>query len=353
MNISRIQNVKIEAIAACVPRKKIDNYAAAKELFSEDMSPTIAALGIQERHICRLETSTALDLSLEAAKEIFRSHNIRKEDIGGVVFVTLTPDNLMPNNASLIQHELNLPNDLPAFDINHACSGYIYGLWTASLIAGNMNKKILLLDGDVNSRYSSKWDKNTSLLFGDAGTATIITPESHDKEWAFTFSTDGSNREALIIPGIGFRTPLSQNHLEYLLYEDGRRRRLVDLKMDGSLVFNYVVNTVPKLVKIFFDENEFFVSEFDYLILHQANAFMLRKLAKKIDFDLSKVPMSISKFGNTSSASIPLNICSELDNNKIVNKRLLLIGMGAGLSTAIGTISTEGTKSYGVSMVDI
>jgi len=353
MNISKIIGIDLEAIAACVPENTINNRKYAKEYFTDDMEATITALGIEERHICRQISSTSLDLSIEAAKQIFNSGCVSKEEIGGVIFVTLTPDNLMPNNASLVQHKLGLPGDIPAFDLNHACSGYVYGLWNASLIAKSLNRKILLLDGDVNSKYVSQWDKSTGLLFGDAGTASIVSPAMGENEWLFTFSTDGSNREAIIIPGLGFRHPISVDHLDYKLHEDGSKRRFIDIKMDGSKVFNYVVNWVPKMVTSFFEENEFSPDEFDYLILHQANAFMLRKLARKIGFDLNKMPISVNKYGNTSSASIPLNICSEINNNNLNNLKLLLIGMGAGLSTGIASINTSETRSFGVVEVDL
>jgi 3-oxoacyl-[acyl-carrier-protein] synthase III len=352
MNISKIRGLRIEAIAACVPKKTINNRSFAKEFFKDDMEATISALGIEERHICKTN-ATSLDLSLEAARIIFDTGNISRQDIGGVVFVTLTPDNLMPNNASLIQHKLNLPGDIPAFDVNHACSGYVYGLWIASLMAKSLDRKILLLDGDVNSKYVSQWDKATGLLFGDAGTATLISPSGHDDEWVFSFITDGSNRDAIIIPGLGFRSPLELDHLNYKTYEDGSKRRLIDMQMDGGAVFNYVVNSVPKMVISFFEELEIFPDDFNYLILHQANAFMLRKLARKIGFDLKKMPISLNKYGNTSSASIPLNICSEIRKEEIQNLKLLLIGMGAGLSTGVASISTSITQSFGVTEIDV
>lgn len=353
MNISTIKGIELSAVAACVPQNSINNRKYAKEYFQQDMESTITALGIDERHVCRFRDSTSLDLSVEAAKKIFEAGTFKKEDVGCVIFVTLTPDNLMPNNASLVQQLLGLRSDIPAFDINHACSGYTYGLWNACLIAKNINEKVLLLDGDVNSKYVSPWDKSTGLLFGDAGTASIITPTSENNDWFFSFRTDGSNRDAIIIPGLGFRDPLINDHLEYKTFEDGSKRRHIDMQMDGAAVFSYVVNSVPKHVSSFFEETELFAEEFDYLILHQANAFMLRKLARKIGFDLNKVPISINKFGNTSSASIPLNICSELHLDNLESLKLLLIGMGAGLSTGLAKIDTKNTKSFGVSFVDL
>ncbi|MEI7981158.1 MAG: ketoacyl-ACP synthase III [Bacteroidota bacterium] len=353
MNISSIRNVKIEAISACVPKNKIDNRQFAKDHFPDDLENTIKALGIDNRHVCKSEKSTALDLCIEAAKTLFNNTSITPLDIGGLVFITLTPDNLMPNNASLAQHLLDLPQSIPAFDINHACSGYIYGLWIASMMAQNLKKRVLLLDGDTNSHYVSPWDKATGLLFGDAGSATIISPSNESSEWFFTFETDGSNREALIIPGIGFRHLLTQESLEYKIYEDGSRRRFIDMYMKGEDVFSYVVTKVPKIINEFLDELDLISDEFDFLLLHQANAFMLRKLARKINFDTEKMPISINKYGNTSSVSIPLNICSELRDKLSLPSKALLVGMGAGLSTGAAIVELGPLFCSGVKEIEI
>lgn len=344
MNISTIKGVRIESICACVPSNVVNNREFAKSHFVDDLNSTISALGVEERHVVNLENTTALDLCVEAAKKIFEN-GLNKEDIGALVFVTLTPDCLMPNNASFAQHLLNLPKGIPAFDINHACSGYIFGLWNAALIAKNLNKKVLLLDGDINSHYVSPFDKSTALLFGDAGTATIITPDENSKEWNFSFNTDGSNRDAIMMK-LGFRDLISHELLEYKSYEDGSKRRFIDMEMDGRRVFDYVVDVVPVIVNEFMDELETAPEEFDKLLLHQANHFMLRKLAKSIGFEKEKMPISMNKYGNTSSASIPLTICSELVDEKL--NRVFLVGMGAGLATGVCDIDLHDCNNFGV-----
>jgi 3-oxoacyl-[acyl-carrier-protein] synthase III len=349
MNISTIKGVAIEAVSACVPSKTINNREYAKEFLKGDMESTISALGIEERHICRFDTTTAMDFCIRAAEKIFET-GISKEDIGAIVFVTLTPDYLMPNNASYAQHLLGLPQDIAAFDINHACSGFVYGLWNAALIAGNIGKKVLLLDGDVNSHYVSPWDNATSLLFGDAGTAAIISPAPASQSWNFTFNTDGSNRDTILMK-LGFRHLIKPEYLEYIEYDNNSKRRFIDMQMDGEAVFKYVVSKVPKIVTEFLDELESDPVEYSHLLLHQANAFMLRKLTRKIGFTFEQMPLSINKYGNTSSASIPLTICSELVNNEI--KDVLLVGMGAGLATGIGRINMSGLRNVGVIEIDL
>lgn len=349
MQIININGVALESISACAPLKTINNHEFAREFMNGNMESTIAALGIDERHVCRLDSTTSLDLCIQAAEELFKN-DAKKEDIGAVVFVTLTPDFLMPNNASYAQHLLGLPQEIPAFDINHACSGYIYGIWNAGLIAKNLNKKVLLLDGDVNSHYVSPWDKSTGLLFGDAGTATIISPAGAQENWSFTFNTDGSNRDVITMK-IGFRKMLNSESLEYKEYDGSGKRRFIDMQMDGEAVFKYVVSKVPKIVTDFLEEKELDPSEFSQLLLHQANSFMLRKLARKIGFSFEQMPLSINKYGNTSSASIPLTICSELVSAS--RNEVLMIGMGAGLATGVAELNIRNTKIHPVLLVDL
>lgn len=340
----------MEAICSCVPENIIDNLDFAQNHFEDDKSATIKALGIAERHVAIKSETTSMDMCLAAAEKIFESGEIKKEDIGALVFVTLTPDYLMPNNATYAQHLLGLPNDVAAFDINHACPGYVFGLWDAALIASNMGKKVLLLDGDINSKYVSPWDKSTSLLFGDAGSATIISPSPEKNEWIFSFMSDGSNRDAITMK-LGIRYPLSKDMLAYSEMPDGSKRRFIDMEMDGEAVFNYVVNVIPEIANSFLEEQETTGEDYEKLLLHQANHFMLKKLAKKIGFDhKTQMPISLDKYGNTSSVSIPLTISSEI---KDPTGRCLLIGMGAGLAAGIADISLDGLKNFGVIEKDI
>lgn len=344
MIVSKVKGVRMEAISACVPEKKVNNREFARANFGEDLDATITALGIEERHVIDKDDTTSLTLCIEAAKPILK--DIDPNEIGAVVMVTLTPDYMMPNNATYAQYLLGLPNGIAAFDINHACSGYEFGLWNAALICRNIGKKVLLLDGDVNTKYVSPRDKSTAILFGDAGTATLLSPDEDADDWYFTFNTDGSNRDAITVK-LGFKHTVDTKQIEYRTLDDGSTRRDIDMYMDGQRVFNYVVKTVPGIVNNFMDEIETTPSEYDKIIMHQANLFMLKKLAKKTGFDMNmQAPISINKYGNTSSVSVPLTIASELKDKD--TGAALLVGMGAGLATGVGSISLNGLKNYGV-----
>ena len=347
MNISTVKGVRVEAIAACVPENKVDNLEFAKAHFEEDMTSNIKALGVFERHVAVKEETTAMDFCVAAAERIFAEGGVKKDEIGAVIFVTLTPDCLMPNNSTYAQYLLGLDKDVATLDINHACPGYVFGLWNAALIAKNMQKKVLLLDGDINSKYVSPWDKSTALLFGDAGTATVISPDDNAPDWHFTFMSEGSNREAIMVR-LGMRYPIKEEYLQYKTWEDGGKRRFIDMEMNGRAVFDYVVDVVPEIANAFMEELETCAEEYEKLVLHQANHFMLKKLAKAIGFDhKTQMPICMNKYGNTSSVSIPLTIASELSEP---TDHIFMIGMGAGLASGIADLSLKKMKNLGVSM---
>ena len=337
MHISSIRNASLCSIYCSVPEYTIDNNEFAKRMFEADLSSTINALGVLKRHICKHRETTSLTLATDSAKSMFEDLNYDKSRIGAVIFVTLTPDCLMPNNASAAHEILGLEANCAAFDVNHACSGYIYGLWLSSLICCNLQKDVLLLDADTNSYYTSEKDKSTGLLFGDAGSASLFKFDEQAPSLQFCFFTDAKKREALTIPGFGFKYPLTDESLKYKLFPDGGTRRLIDMYMDGESVFNYVVSKVPKQVRAFLDDIEMEPEEYMGLLLHQANAFMLRQMARKIGFAIDKVPFSIQEFGNTSSVSIPLTMTFQKDNYPFSGP-YLMVGMGAGLSTGIVSI---------------
>lgn len=327
-----------------VPKNVVNNREFAKEHFEEDMTATINALGIEQRHVCANPETTALDMCCKAAERIFKDGRIAREDIGAVVFVTQTPDMLIPNNACISQFRLGLQRDTLAFDINHACAGWIYGLWNASLVAKNLNKKVLLLDGDTNSKYVSPWDKGTALLFGDCGTATVVAPADNVPDWYFTFDTDGSKAAATTLD-IGFKHQLAEKAFEYEVQKDGGKRRRIDMYMDGASIFTHGFQKIPKLIGELMDELETDESEYDRLIAHQANELLLRKIGKKLGFDEEKQAIITKEFGNSSSTCIPLIISFEKDKG---TKHPLLYAIGAGVSISVGDINIDGVNNLGL-----
>lgn len=348
MNISTVSGVKMEAIAAVVPANTIDNRTFAKEHFAEDLTPTITALGIEHRHVCAKPETTALDLCVCAAEKIFASRVVAREDIGAIVFVTQTPDMLTPNNASFAQHRLGLPTDVFSFDMVHACAGYVCGLWNAALMAKNLGKKVLLLDGDTNSRYVSPYDKGTALLFGDAGTATVVSPDDDSEDWTFAFATDGSQADATYVH-VGYKYPIASLSTELKEYEDGSKRKDTDMYMDGATIFAHAYKNVPRIATELMDELETSEEDYDRLIAHQANALLVKKIGKKLGFPLDKTALITEEFGNSSSSCIPLTITHEKERR---TEHPLIFAIGAGVTIGVGDINIAGVNNLGLSKED-
>ena len=349
---AKIGGVKIAGLSACLPSNIISNKEAGAELYGDEIDGVIKTTGVAERRAVPEGKATALDLCVKAAERLFEYSCCDKEKIGGIIFVTSSPDFLMPNNATSAQHRLGLTNAIAAFDINLACSGYVYGLWTAAMAAKSMGRSILLLDGETNSHFASPKDRATAILFGDAGTATIIEPCEENTSWTFAFETDGSKRDALIIQEGGYRNRANVHSAEYRQYPDGGTRRGIDMKMDGMEVFNFVVRSVPKCLEYLMGQTSTSPEDYDVLALHQANLFMIKQVAKRMKFPMDKVPVTIDKYGNSSSATIPVTLASEL-HEKIEkeNIKVLASGFGAGLSLAsvsmeLGPCSCPGVVEY-------
>ena len=322
-----------------MPQRAIENAEYGRELYGRDLDAAIKVTGVERRRFADAGV-TALDLCVKAALSLSEYAGFGYSEFGGLVFVTMTPDFSMPNNASYAHKLLGLPQGAPAFDISMACAGYPYGLWVAGMIARGARKKVLLLDGDTHSRFVSPYDRSTSLLFGDGGTATVILPSESvaGNFWRFDFVTAG-DREALSAPDSGYRNRVSAESLEYEVFPDGSRRRRIDLKMDGMAVFNAVVRNAPASLSRLMEADRLRPEDYDCLLLHQANLMMINSVAKKLGFRDDKFPTSIGKYGNIGSGSIALNICSEM--REIVEakySRALMSAFGAGFSVASASL---------------
>ncbi|MGL6066333.1 MAG: 3-oxoacyl-ACP synthase III family protein [Cetobacterium sp.] len=343
-----ITGVNIEGIAGCVPKNTVNNLVFGEKLFGNEIKKIIKATGIEERRICRLAKTTALDLCVEAAEKLISEMKISKEEIGAIIFVTSTPEFVMPNNSTLVQSKLGLSKNIIAYDINLACSGYPFGLFNAAMTVKTTGKKVLLLDGDKQSHFTSEQDKATSLLFSDGGSATILSPSKNkENKWIFSFETDGSRHEAIIIPHGGSKNWIQNDSLEFIEKYDGSKIRKSDITMDGLGVFNFATQDVPKNLQKLIFEAGIEIENLDILALHQANRFMIRQIAKGLKIPMEKTPITVGKFGNTSSSTIPLVLADTYRDN-LSNKKILMSGFGAGLSIGSAYIETENVINIGV-----
>lgn len=339
MAILRFNNIGIKAVAACVPKTKAYNKDLNYLMSDEEVAKMIDSVGIHERRICD-EKTCASDLCVEAAKKIFQDNNVSPESIDILLFMSQVPDYRIPATACIIQERLGLSKNCGAIDLSLGCSGYVYALSTAMAYASIPNiNRVLLLDGETFSKIVNKEDKANVPLYGDAGTATLIEKGDFG-ETTFILHTDGAGEDAVKIPA-GMRLPITPESLIDTAREDGNKRNDLQVFMDGMEVFNFALRVVPKGVKEILKETDIDISDIDYLVFHQANRFMTDFFVKKLKFDLNKVPYCIDRFGNTSSASIPLTLSSELSGDYNNPKKIVMAGFGAGLSWATAMMTLK------------
>lgn len=337
----RIPNVKLVGISACVPKKIISN--SKHPYFSEEqMSAFISSTGVNERRIAESSQTTA-DFCLEAAEDLIKKLAWDKSEIDVLIFVSQTADYKLPVTSAILQDRLGLPTTCLAMDIPLGCSGYVYGISSiASLLSLGPLKKGLLLVGETNSKVVSPYDKSTEPLFGDAGTASAFIYDPTSEPIPFDLGTDGSGYKAIIIPAGGSRNLADEKAMEYVKVEEGITRNQCSLVMDGMDVFSFGISKAPANVKDLLTYANRDIESIDYFVFHQANLFMNNKITKKLKIPSEKVPYTLGKFGNTSSATIPLTIVSELKDSLTNSKAdVLCCGFGVGLSWGSCILNTE------------
>lgn len=331
MAILKYNDIGIEAIAACVPSKVEYNKDLGYFMSEEEIQKAIQNIGIEERRVAEKDVC-ASDLCFKAAEKLIEDNNIDKSTIDALIFVSQTSDYHQPATAPILQHRLGLSKDTLSFDINLACSGYVYGLSTAYAYACQPGiNRVLLLVGETMSKIVSRRDKVNTPLFGDAGTATLVEKGEYGKS-VFSLHSDGSGSEVMMIPDGGFRNPTSLDSLAEETDANGDVRTRLQFRMDGMAVFNFGMSEEPRDVKNLLAEAGLELSQLDLLIYHQANKFMTDFFTKWLKFDKAKTPYSIRKFGNTSSASIPLTVVTEVKEKYPERKNVIFSGFGAGLS---------------------
>lgn len=329
MAILKYNNVKVSAISACVPRKIEYNADLDYLIAPEEIAKTVKAIGIREKRISDPETC-ASDLCVRAAEKLLEDNNIERDSIDMVLFMSEFPDYKIPATAPIIQHRLGLPKSTAAMDLSLSCSGYVYALSAAMAYASveGMNR-ILVLDGDTVSKVVNRMDKVNIPLYGDAGTATLI--EKSDGGTAFfSLYSDGQGEDAVKIKAGGSRFPSTPENLVPYVNHDGNLRSDHQIYMDGMDIFNFVSSVVPKSIREICTVANISLEEAEYIVLHQANKFMTDFIIKRLKYPPERVPYSLDRYGNTSSASIPLTISSELAGKG--PNEIIMCGFGPGLS---------------------
>jgi len=352
MAIFSIPNVKLVGLSACVPKQKIENKNFAWK-GKNDYRLFAKTVGIEQRRIAE-KHQTAADLCFEAAEKLIEALEWNKNEIQILVFVSQTPDYITPATAVTLQNRLNLPTSCLAFDINLGCSAYVYGLSVVSSLLSNMSfTKGLLLVGDTASKIVSLNDKSTTPIFADAGSATALEydflayPDFH-----FHLQSDGSGKESIIVRDGGARNQVSTD--SFAIADDGKgiARNRLQMEMNGLSVFNFTMREVVPNINQLLENIQKQQEDFDYFVFHQANKLLNERIRKKLKLESEKVPYSLQKYGNTSCATIPVTMVSELQQ-ELSNQKLKLILSGFGVGLSWGSVALQTDKIVCLKMLEI
>ncbi len=338
MAFLNIKNVKIAGISAGVPANIISNLNADYRISENyDNKDFVATTGVIERRINHNLTTS--DLCYSAAEQLISDIGWDKSEIDAIIMVSQTLDYILPATACIMQERLGLSKECFAEDIQLGCSGWVYGLSTlAALMQSGTIKKALLMAGDAKKHIVSE---NSDPLFGHAGTVTALEFEEGNDGLKFHFGTDGSGYDAIITPDGGSRNPITLQSFDEEVI-DGRKYNRLTTRMKGMDVFAFGISTAPKSIKKLAKEFGFDYLDYDYFIFHQANKKMNEMIVKKLKLDPERVPMCMSHFGNTSSASIPLTMVTQLADTLTKGQhKLICCGFGVGLSWGTVALTTD------------
>jgi 3-oxoacyl-[acyl-carrier-protein] synthase-3 len=285
--------------------------------------------GIQARYHVGENEATS-DLAIRAAQDCLARANVSADQIDLIIVATMTPDHLTPSTACIVQAALG--STAAAMDLNAACSGFIYGLVTASqFVKTGCSRMALVIGTDVLTNITNPDDHQTFPLFGDGAGAVLVTAANVEENeepcsgiLAYRLASEGAMGKALLIPGGGSRMPASQTML------DQKQQFLV---MDGRSVFKWAVNQIPEIVGEMLYRAEMSLEDIDLFIPHQANIRIIEAAIEKLGIDRKKVFINLDRYGNTSAASIPIALCEALAQGRIRRgANVLMVGFGGGLT---------------------
>lgn len=337
MVASVVEGVAIAGVTACLPERR-ETVADLAARFGAEAAERIAkATGIEARHLVPPHQCTS-DLAEAAARALLDGLGWDAAGIDLLVNVSQTHDHILPASAFLLHRRLGLGKHAAVLDLGLGCSGYVYGLWTASALLRACNgRRALLIAGDTTSRVLDPQDRSVAPLFGDAASATALVADPGAPPMAFALGSDGAGAPYLAVPGGGLRRPDEPAHLF----------------MDGTQVFAFTLREVPGSVRDALGLAGWGIADVDHLVLHQANAQMVRHLAQKLGATPDQTVLALAGHGNTSSASIPLALATALPEALAAGRRkLLLSGFGVGWSWGSAAVEAGPLAVCGTVLLD-
>ena len=302
--------MKITGTGSALPREQVSNIKMMEWVETSD-EWIKERTGIANRHLSTGETVASL--AADACKKALEMAGVEATEVDAILLATCSPEWLLPCAACQVQDMIGAQNAV-AFDINAACSGFLFGLTTAqAYIASGMYKKILVVGSEVLSKIMNWEDRTSCILFGDGAGAMVVTATEGPGE--MVMHSEGAKGEALEC-------------------ETGAK-----LSMDGQKVFKFAVKSVPMAITELLGKLRMSKNDIDWYILHQANMRIIESVSKRLDISMDKIPCNIAKMGNTSSASVGILLDEARKNGKIKNgDKIIISGFGAGLTWGAGYI---------------
>jgi 3-oxoacyl-[acyl-carrier-protein] synthase III len=343
---SVFSGVKVTYVASCVPKNQINLNDLSPEYGEKETKKIILSTGISKIRVAEKSTTTA-DLCFAAANKIFVEGGIDRTDVDAIVFMSQTPDYVLPATSVTLQHRLGLSKNVVAFDISYGCTAYIYGLLQASLlISSGSCKKVLMLAGDVMTRYVHPMDRSVRMVFGDGGSATLL--EKGDDDIGFIIKSDGAGAEHLIIPAGGMRLKNNKDSSKETERENGNVRSDENIFMNGMEIMNFCIREIPRVLEDALVQRKWVKEEVGLYGLHQANKFMVSYLAKKSGLPPGSFPITMGEIGNTGPASIPIMLTQNYGQLRKESRleKTVLCGFGVGLSWGTATLNLAETHFY-------
>ena len=333
MNKEQTLTGVIRGTGACVPKRVMDNDEIAG--FVETSDEWIRErTGVERRHIA--EEETTVSMAVEAGLQAVEEAGISPEEIDMILVATGSADRVFPCTACQVQEALGALGAV-GFDLNAACSGFLFAYNTAqAYIASGIFRTILIIGSESLSRIVDWTDRGTCILFGD-GAGAVLLQAKEGKSYQPVSHSDGRGGPALTGPGVLGRARS--------IDQDPKETKTEYITMNGKDVFQFAVRKVPQVIQEVLKENELSIEDIDWFVLHQANARIVDAVARRLRLDIGKFPMNLQDYGNTSSASIPI-LLNELNREGVLKKgqKLVLAGFGAGLSWGASVLDWDITE---------
>jgi len=307
--------MKILGYGKAVPRKIVTNDDLSKFVETSD-EWIFQRTGIRERRISDENTS---ELAYRSAVDAIKNSNIDKNEIDLIVCATITPDNFTPSVACMVQEKLGLGDNVTAFDVNAACTGFVYALKIVASMLNTYHKKALIIGCETLSKIINFEDRNTCVLFGDGAGAIVVEKDEKNEEF---YTCSLGNDKDLVAENVEMNFEMKNKVLKSGF-----------LKMNGKEIFKFAINVIEKSIDNILDRTNLKLEDIKLIIPHQANQRIISNVAKKFNISNDNFFVNLEKYGNTSAASIPMALCEAFETKKITKgDKVILVGFGGGLT---------------------